>query len=165
MKCSNYVLSLGSNIGKKKHNINEALSFMAKAGMEVEKTSSFYRTSPVDRADQPDFVNRSVVIESSLMPEDMLGKIKDIEKEMGRVSVFDKGPRIIDIDIIFWGGGNYKSSDLSIPHKRWNRRLFVLKPTGEVLKDLNCFSEESSEIKNILSEKSEIFEEQRVEKA
>lgn len=133
--------------------------------MEIGKLSSFYKTSPVDRTNQPEFLNRSVVIESSLMPEDMLAKIKEIERKMGRVSDSDKGPRIIDIDIIFWDGGSYKSSDLSIPHRRWDRRLFVLEPTGEILKNSSDFAEESLKIQAILSENSEIFEEQRVEKA
>jgi 2-amino-4-hydroxy-6-hydroxymethyldihydropteridine diphosphokinase len=96
------------------------------------QASHVYETSPVGVENQPAFLNQAVEIETDLEPLELLVTVKSIERELGRTETTRWGPRVIDIDIILWGGRTVKTPNLTIPHKQFRRRAFVLKPLQEI---------------------------------
>ena len=102
---SSIYLSLGSNIGNRENNLKIALKELSSI-LKIKKTSSIYETEPLLYQKQDNFLN--IVIEISYLEdaESLLKNIKDIEKKMGRKETFRFGPRIIDIDILFFNGRN-----------------------------------------------------------
>lgn len=129
---SSIYLSLGSNIGNRESNLKIALKELS-SFVKIKKTSSIYETEPLLYQKQDNFLN--IVIEISYLEdaESLLKNIKDIEKKMGRKETFRFGPRIIDIDILFFNGQEINYEGLTIPHKEWRNRLFVIAPLYEVL--------------------------------
>ena len=129
---SSIYLSLGSNIGNRESNLKIALKELSSI-LKIKKTSSIYETEPLLYQKQDNFLN--IVIEISYLEdaESHLKNIKDIEKKMGRKETFRFGPRIIDIDILFFNGQEINNEGLTIPHKEWRNRLFVIAPLYEVL--------------------------------
>lgn len=129
---SSIYLSLGSNIGNRESNLKIALKELSSI-LKIKKTSSIYETEPLLYQKQDNFLN--IVIEISYLEdaESLLKNIKDIEKKMGRKETFRFGPRIIDIDILFFNGQEINNEGLTIPHKEWRNRLFVIAPLYEVL--------------------------------
>jgi len=129
-------LSLGSNIGNRKANIQEAIRLLSQnQQIEVKKCSSFYETSPVGIEKQPWFVNCAVEVETDIEPGNLLKIIKDIELSIGREHSFVWGPREIDIDIIFFKDIVLNEQVLEIPHSQAYRRAFVLAPLAEIVGD------------------------------
>ncbi|MCP3921357.1 MAG: 2-amino-4-hydroxy-6-hydroxymethyldihydropteridine diphosphokinase [Desulfobacterales bacterium] len=127
-------ISIGSNIGNKEDNCKRSI----KALKELDKVKSvkksfFYKTSPVDYEDQDWFINCAVEVETDFSPNELLKAIHSIEHKMGRKRDLRYGPRIIDLDIIFFDDHIIESEDLIVPHPRMHERFFVLQP----LKDLN----------------------------
>ena len=129
---SSIYLSLGSNIGNRENNLKLALKELSEI-LRIKKISSIYETEPLLYQKQDNFLN--IVVEVSYFDEaeSLLKNIKDIEKKMGREVTFRFGPRIIDIDIIFFNGQEINDESLTIPHKEWKNRLFVIAPLYEVL--------------------------------
>ena len=129
---SSIYLSLGSNIGNRENNLKLALKELSEI-LRIKKISSIYETEPLLYQKQDNFLN--IVVEVSYFDEaeSLLKNIKDIEKKMGRKATFRFGPRIIDIDIIFFNGQEINDESLTIPHKEWKNRLFVIAPLYEVL--------------------------------
>jgi len=129
---SSIYLSLGSNIGNRENNLKLALKELSEI-LRIKKISSIYETEPLLYQKQDNFLN--IVVEVSYFEEakSLLKNIKDIEKKMGRKATFRFGPRIIDIDIIFFNGQEINDESLTIPHKEWKNRLFVIAPLYEVL--------------------------------
>ena len=129
---SSIYLSLGSNIGNRESNLKIALKELS-SFVKIKKTSSIYETEPLLYQKQDNFLN--IVIEISYLEdaESLLKNIKDIEKKMGRKETFRFGPRIIDIDILFFNRQEINNEGLTIPHKEWRNRLFVIAPLYEVL--------------------------------
>ena len=129
---SSIYLSLGSNIGNRENNLKLALKELSEI-LRIKKISSIYETEPLLYQKQENFLN--IVVEVSYFDEaeSLLKNIKDIEKKMGRKATFRFGPRIIDIDIIFFNGKEINDENLTIPHKEWKNRLFVIAPLYEVL--------------------------------
>jgi 2-amino-4-hydroxy-6-hydroxymethyldihydropteridine diphosphokinase len=129
---SSIYLSLGSNIGNRENNLKLALKELSEI-LRIKKISSIYETEPLLYQKQDNFLN--IVVEVSYFDdaESLLKNIKDIEKKMGREVTFRFGPRIIDIDIIFFNGQEINDESLTIPHKEWKNRLFVVAPLYEVL--------------------------------
>lgn len=128
-------LSLGSNIGDREQNLRRAAEKLRRAG-EIVSVSSVYETEPVERTDQPWFLNCVVAVNTGCEPEELLSIIFSIEKEMGRKRVIDKGPRTIDLDILLFGTAVIDSPELTIPHPAMQQRSFVLVPLAEVAPDL-----------------------------
>lgn len=128
--------SLGSNLGDRKSNLLNAINELEKDSIKIIKKSSFYLTEPVGNKDQAEFINIAVKAETILFPQDLLTHILDIEKRLGRVREKFQGPRIIDIDIIFYQDMVIQSNDLIIPHPEMHKRNFVLLPLLEIEKDL-----------------------------
>ena len=130
-------LSLGTNVGDKNSNLLEGLTFL-KEFVNILSISSVYKTEPLLYEDQEDFLNIVTEIDYQGTAKSLLLIIKDIEIQMGRKKTFRYGPRIIDIDIIFFKGEEINEDDLIIPHYDWHNRLFVIQPLYELLnKPLN----------------------------
>ncbi len=121
-------LSMGSNMGDRKANIKRGITFLKETAIVLD-TSLFYETQPVDFLEQEWFLNIAVKMETPLNPFQLLKEIKSIEKRVGRKeSNIRFGPRILDIDIIFFDKEIINTSDLIIPHPRMHERCFVLQP-------------------------------------
>jgi 2-amino-4-hydroxy-6-hydroxymethyldihydropteridine diphosphokinase len=127
-----YFLSLGSNIGDRKRNLERARRLLAKNGVAVLKASSIYRTEPVDVRDQPWFYNQALEVRTGRTPHELLALAKSIEAAMKRVPSVNKGPRTIDIDILLAGDAALETPELTIPHPRLAVRSFVLVPLCEI---------------------------------
>jgi 2-amino-4-hydroxy-6-hydroxymethyldihydropteridine diphosphokinase len=128
-------LSLGSNLGERVANIKTAIDRLGSLG-EVVVVSSFYETEPVEFTAQPWFLNCAVKFHTQKMPRQLLNGVLNIEKRMGRRRVQDKGPRIIDIDILLFGNSVVDTKDLTIPHAAMHTRRFVLEPLAEIAPEL-----------------------------
>jgi 2-amino-4-hydroxy-6-hydroxymethyldihydropteridine diphosphokinase len=126
-------LSLGSNLGDRKANLERAISLLDSTDIRVVRRSPLYATEPRDFATQPWFLNTAVEIETTLFPRQLLSRIQKIERELGRRRNIPKGPRTVDIDILLFGNFIVDAPDLVIPHPRFPERRFVLAP----LHDLN----------------------------
>lgn len=96
------------------------------------KIGGFYKTKPVGYLPQPDFYNTAIVGYTNLKPEELLGKMKTIEKLMGKHELVINGPRIIDLDLILFADLIYQHNFLSVPHKACHLRDFVLKPLIDI---------------------------------
>ena len=135
MKNSNSIfLSLGSNIGDKENNLIRALKFISKFS-DILKISSLYKTEPLLYKKQDDFFNIVIEIDYQESARNLLLEIKEIETQMGRKDNFRYGPRLIDIDIIFFKGEEIDEEGLLIPHYDWKNRLFVVQPLYELLNE------------------------------
>ena len=124
-------LGLGSNIGNKEDYINKALTLISKL-YTVKKISHLYLTEPVGNIKQDWFLNCVVEIQTDVDPKKMLSSIKSIERKLGRTKTVKNGPRIIDIDILFYGDRVLKTKNLVIPHPLIQDRLFVLQPMMDI---------------------------------
>lgn len=130
MRC---YLGLGANIGGPVGRLAAAVSALAAAdGVALRRVSSVYLTAPVGYADQPDFHNMVVAIDTALGPERLLEVTAGIENGLGRVRTIADGPRTIDIDILICEGVTVNSTRLQVPHPRIAQRQFVLVPLAEI---------------------------------
>jgi 2-amino-4-hydroxy-6-hydroxymethyldihydropteridine diphosphokinase len=129
-------LSLGSNLGDREANLLKALERLESAGARVLRRSSIYETEPQEMREQPWFLNQVVEIGTTLSPLELLARIRDIEHGLGRQRVVEKGPRTIDIDILFYGDLILATIELQIPHPRLAERRFVLEPLAELAPEL-----------------------------
>lgn len=130
-------IGLGSNLGDREANLRRALELTASLpGTKVLRVSSIYRTQPLGKADQPEFLNMAAEVETGLEPRELMVSLHDIEKELGRMRGERWGPRTIDLDILFYGDRVLRGSDLEIPHPRAHQRAFVLVPLAELAPDL-----------------------------
>ena len=124
-------LSLGSNIGNRKKNLEKALIELGQNNIKEIKISSFYETEPVGPK-QRNFFNIAGKFKTNLKPQELLKTVKQIEEKLGRTKTYHWGPRIIDIDILFYGKQTIKTTNLIIPHKEIKNRAFVLVPMNEI---------------------------------
>jgi len=131
-KLKQVYLSLGSNLGDRVANTRKALAELDKAGVKVQRVSSFYKTEPVDFNPQAWFLNCVVEAATALMPMQLLKAVKSVERIVGRRPSVSKGPRAIDIDILLYENVVVRSSALTIPHARMSERRFVLIPLREL---------------------------------
>ncbi|KAJ9707746.1 hypothetical protein PVL29_000019 [Vitis rotundifolia] len=127
------VIALGSNVGNRVDNFNEALQLMKKSGMHITRHGCLYETKPVYVTDQPLFLNSAVRGITKLGPHELLRVLKKIEKDMGRTDGIRYGPRPIDLDILFYGKFRVNSEILTIPHERIWERPFVMAPLMDVM--------------------------------
>ena len=132
-------LSIGSNIGSKKRNIEKVKYLLEINSIKILKSSSFYETYSWPNKKHPKFYNIVIKIITKLKPNILFTTIKDIEKKLGRKKTLINRPRICDVDIIDYGGQIYKLCDnnhkLTIPHPRLHNRNFVLFPLFEIEKN------------------------------
>lgn len=140
-------IALGSNLsstyGDPAENLREAVHRLRDLG-QVTAVSSFFETDPVGYTDQPRFTNAAAVLDTELGPLDLLGRLLEIERSMGRLRGTDvpaKGPRIIDLDVLLYDDGYGHSlilddPDLQLPHPEMHRRRFVLEPLAEIAPEM-----------------------------
>ncbi len=130
-------VALGSNLpsgfGGRAENLREALRRLSWLGV-VTAVSGFYDTEPVGYADQPRFLNAAALVETGLGPVELLRGLLGIELEMGRdrAAAPDKGPRVIDLDLLLYGDVVMETAELTVPHPAMHERAFVLEPLSEI---------------------------------
>ena len=129
-------IALGSNIGDRERNIRDAIRRVSESGIRVLKVSSLYETEPVDYLDQPWFLNAVLEAQTTLIPEQLLATLRQIESQMGSKKPFAKGPRLIDLDILLYDDATIDTPELQIPHPRMLQRNFVLAPLAEIAPEL-----------------------------
>jgi 2-amino-4-hydroxy-6-hydroxymethyldihydropteridine diphosphokinase len=131
-------LSLGSNLGRPPDNIRRALALLAAGGrVQPTRVSTIYRTAPWGYLDQNVFANACALAVTRLAPEALLDEVKSVESRVGRTESFRWGPRLIDVDILFYGDLACDTPSLTIPHRDLFARAFVLIPLAEIAPDLS----------------------------
>ncbi len=126
------LLALGSNLGDKQENLEKACRLLEDK-INIIRRSAFYTTKPYGVTDQPEFLNGALYGKTGLSPMELLKFVKETEKACGRVETFRWGPRVIDIDIVFYDNIIYNSVALTIPHRDLHNREFVKKPALEII--------------------------------
>jgi 2-amino-4-hydroxy-6-hydroxymethyldihydropteridine diphosphokinase len=128
-------LGLGSNLGDRKRNLIDAIERLA-PDVRVESVSSLYETDPVGPPGQQDYYNAVCRAATQLEPQELLARVKQIERDMGRTEGARWGPRDIDIDILLYGERQVMEEGLEIPHREMTKRGFVLVPLAELAADV-----------------------------
>ena len=124
-------LALGSNLGDRAQNLEAAVAGLSDF-VDVTKVSPTYQTEPKYVEDQPQFFNLVVAGRTEISSSDLLVNIKALETSLGRMPSERYGPRLIDIDIIFYGDELIDLPDLIVPHPGLAERAFVLRPLADI---------------------------------
>ena len=134
----NAYVSLGSNLGDRAGNLLLAVRGMLDAGLNVIRLSHIYETEPVETFSQPLFLNQVAELRGSALPppETVMARLLRIEYALGRRREVDKGPRLIDLDLLFYPGHTSNTAFLTLPHPRLHARRFVLEPLAELAPEL-----------------------------
>jgi 2-amino-4-hydroxy-6-hydroxymethyldihydropteridine diphosphokinase len=127
-------LGLGTNLGNRAANLQAAVVRLAE-NLSVTAVSPIYETAPWGITDQPDFLNMCLTAQTDLPPHELLKLLKNLEKEIGRVPGERWGPRLIDIDLLFYANQIIDTEKLMIPHPELPERAFVLRPLADVAAD------------------------------
>jgi len=125
-------IGIGSNLGNREENCKRAISLLIERGIKLIRSSSMIETEPWGIKEQPRFINMAIEIETEQKPKELLSTLKEIESEMGREWNTRWGPRIIDLDILFYDDLIIKTPELEIPHKGTYDRIHVLEPLSEI---------------------------------
>jgi 2-amino-4-hydroxy-6-hydroxymethyldihydropteridine diphosphokinase len=128
-------LALGSNLGDREEYLRSGVRGLADRGVVVIRRASIYSTEPKELADQPWFLNTALEVNTDLAADPLLAVCLEIEKENHRSRRQLKGPRTLDIDIIFYGKDIIRKPGLTIPHPSFSTRRFVLAPLAEIAPD------------------------------
>lgn len=129
-------LGLGTNLGDKQKNLNDAIRMLGNQVGEVEKVSSVIETEPEGFKSDNMFLNAVVKVRTALSPFEILDITQDVEKSLGRKEKSSNGiyhDRVIDIDILLYDDINISTPRLVIPHPRMTQREFVMTPLTEIL--------------------------------
>jgi 2-amino-4-hydroxy-6-hydroxymethyldihydropteridine diphosphokinase len=129
------VLGLGSNMGDRESHLREALNSLRQRDITILRSASLYLTEPRDYTDQPWFINTVAEADTNLDPVALLKYCFLIEREAGRIRDHSRGPRPIDVDILFYGNQQIQTANLIVPHPRYADRRFVLAPLAEIAPD------------------------------
>lgn len=130
-------LSLGSNRGDTTANLSAAVDSLDRLdGVSIASLSHCYESEAWGEPGQSTFLNLAVEIETALEPLELLNAAKGIERALGREPAPRWGPRIIDIDIVLWGDRVLDSPELTLPHREFRNRAFVLAPLAEIAADV-----------------------------
>jgi len=123
-------VSLGSNLDDRKSNLVNALELIKQSNFNIIEQSPIYESAAVDYLDQPDFLNQVLVLQDKLKraPETLMTTFLNIEKELGRTRTISKGPRSIDIDILFLNTLRLSTQHLTVPHPEVFKRSFIMTP-------------------------------------
>ena len=131
---SAYLLT-GGNLGNRLQNLQTAATHIDEHCGRVVKASSFYETAPWGQSDQPAFLNQVLLVNTSLSARALLNQILHIEEMMGRKRTGKYGPRVIDIDLLFFNSDIIRLQHLHVPHPEMLKRRFVLQPLAEIATD------------------------------
>jgi 2-amino-4-hydroxy-6-hydroxymethyldihydropteridine diphosphokinase len=124
-------IALGTNLGDRLANLKTAIDAIS-LKLRVLAQSPVYETQPWGYSAQPAFLNQVIRCMTTLSPQDMLGYLKRLEVTLGRTPTFRNGPRVIDLDILFYGRQVLNTPELTIPHPRLAERAFVLVPLADL---------------------------------
>jgi len=124
-------LAIGTNLGDRENNIKKAIKELEYIS-KIVKISSIIETKPYGKTDQPDFLNCVVEIDTELPPDKLMETLLEIEKKLGRVRTEKWGPRIIDLDILFYGNLVIRNELLTVPHYDFQNRDFFINPMKEI---------------------------------
>jgi 2-amino-4-hydroxy-6-hydroxymethyldihydropteridine diphosphokinase len=129
-------IGLGSNLGDREENLRGALERLSELG--PLRASSFRETDPVGVTDQPRFLNAAAELETELGARELLGRLLEIERGLGRDRAVETrwGPRTIDLDLLLYGDEVLDEPGLTVPHPRLAERRFALEPLNELAPDL-----------------------------
>lgn len=127
-------LGLGTNLGDRTANLQAALNGLAEE-LVITAVSPIYQTPPWGVTDQPDFLNLCLAAKTDLPPVELLAFVKNLEVELGRQPAKRWGPRLIDIDILFYANQLVETENMIIPHPRLAERAFVLRPLADIAPD------------------------------
>lgn len=127
-------LSLGTNIGNRAENLKQAISSLPPQ-MTVKKKSKVYETPPWGYTEQESFLNQAIMVTTYLDPEPLLKHLKRLEIALGRKATFRYGPRLIDLDILFFDDLVLDTPSLTVPHPHVHERGFVLMPMMDIAPD------------------------------
>ena len=126
-----YLLT-GGNLGNRLNNLNRAKIYLEEICGQIISTSSIYETKAWGIKEQPDFYNQAIILNTTLSPFELLKKIHEIEKKLGRTRKIKLCPRIIDIDILLYNNDIIKTKSLNVPHPFLTERRFALNPLAEI---------------------------------
>jgi 2-amino-4-hydroxy-6-hydroxymethyldihydropteridine diphosphokinase len=129
-------LGLGSNLGDRARNLRRALEELEAPDLRILRASPVYETEPVEYTRQPWFLNQVAEAETELFPFQLLARAARVERALGRVRGIPKGPRVIDVDILFFARAIVRAAKLEIPHPAIAARRFVLLPLADLAPDL-----------------------------
>ena len=124
-------LGLGSNLGNRAEHLRKGLGFLARS-IQMVRVSSVYETEPRGSSEQPHFLNLVCEASVEMSPQQLLKVAKEVEQCVGRRPTFRYGPRVLDVDLLFYGGQVVATPELTIPHPRISERAFVLIPLAEI---------------------------------
>ena len=128
-------IGLGTNVGDRWGNLARALAHLQEL-LTLDQVSPVYETEPWGYTDQPPFLNAVASGRTDLAPRALLTSLKALERTLGREPTFRYGPRVIDLDILFYGERVLLAEELIIPHPRLHERAFVLVPLADLAPDL-----------------------------
>ena len=127
-------VGLGANLGDREATLGRAIELLGRRrGVDVVAVSSFRETDPVGYLDQPRFLNAAAALDTSLSPQELLGALLEVERELGRVREGPRyGPRTVDLDLLLMDDLVLDEPDLELPHPRLHERVFALEPLAEL---------------------------------
>lgn len=130
------ILALGSNLGNKLENLQNAEALIQVAIGTITSKSEYYVTAAWGMTDQDSFLNSAIQLETDDLPDEILIKIQEIEKTLGKKVIKKWGPRVIDIDILFYSDWIIKKEGLKVPHPHIQDRNFVMRPLLDIDKNI-----------------------------
>ena len=132
------LIALGGNVGDVPATFDKAIALLCEGpSLTLQKRSANYRTPPWGVEDQPPFVNAAVAVATSLSPEQLLARMMDVEKRLGRDRATERhwGPRTVDLDLLAYDDVTRETPELTLPHPRLFERAFVLVPLADIAPD------------------------------
>jgi 2-amino-4-hydroxy-6-hydroxymethyldihydropteridine diphosphokinase len=132
------LIALGGNVGDVPDTFSRAIAMLCDDQyVWLKESSSYYRTPPWGVEDQPAFVNAAIGVATTLSPQELLGRMKEVEWHLGRNRAFELrwGPRTIDLDLLAYDDLVLSDAKLTLPHPRLFERAFVLVPLAEIAPD------------------------------
>lgn len=133
--CNKAFLLLGSNLGDRVEILEKAIRVIENQGIRLLKKSNLYETAAWGKTDQPTFLNQTLEVETILNPRQLMLALQQTELDLGRKRLEKWGPRVIDIDILYYANEIIVEEDLKIPHPEIQNRKFTLAPLAEIAGD------------------------------
>jgi 2-amino-4-hydroxy-6-hydroxymethyldihydropteridine diphosphokinase len=125
-------IQIGTNMGDRFASLNQARQLLSGEKLTIKNSSSIYETAAWGQIPQPDFLNQIICIHTSWNPDELMQHLLATEKKMGRIRTEKKGPRVIDLDILFFDDLILSSEIVTIPHPLLQERRFILEPMVEL---------------------------------
>jgi len=129
-------LLIGGNMGDRLQNLHQAIDLLVETCGPVTQQSAVYETAAWGITDQPAFLNQALALTTVLTAQELITTVLSVEEKMGRHRLEKFGPRIIDIDILFFNDDIMDEPNLTIPHPQLQNRRFVLAPMEEIAPEL-----------------------------